>query len=80
MGDVLRTAYYHWMDFYTKVWYSTRCEVLEEGAKTAVIRLLECSRGGALPGTELRLRVKSITPPPASDDSTCKWKRHCYFD
>ena len=54
------TAYYNWMDYFTEIWHSSKCEVLERGEKTTKIKLLECARGGALPGTILRVRNKSV--------------------
>ena len=48
------------MDYFTEIWHSSKCEVLERGEKTTKIKLLECARGGALPGTILRVRNKSV--------------------
>jgi hypothetical protein len=74
----METGYYHWLDYFTKTMHSTKCEVLERGEKTTRIRLLECSKNGALPGTEMRVSNKSVTIP--FDNSGDSWKGCCYFD
>lgn len=72
------TAYYHWLDFFSNTMHSTKCEVLERGAKTTKIRLLECSKNGALPGTIMRVRNKSVKIMGECGDE--RWKQYNYFD
>jgi hypothetical protein len=74
-----RIAYYHWMDFYTKIWHSSKCEVLEEGNRTYRIKLLECARGGARPGTSLTVQKKSVTMNKANAEND-SWKIYSYFE
>lgn len=60
-------VFYRWMDFFTKSYFETECEVLSDNGKTARIRLKGFGRNNAPPGTELRCLLKSLVgyPPPA---------------
>ena len=72
------TVYYNWLDYFTGIWHSAKCEIVRRGRKTVTIRLLECARGGALPGTILRVMKKSVVEKAETQDE--KWKCYNYFD
>ena len=67
------------MDWFTKIWHSTKCEILQEGDKTCTIKLLECSKGWALPGTTMRVNRKSVMKPQQPTVNT-SWQAYSYFD
>lgn len=72
---------YRWLDPFTGVYSETPCEVLEHTDKTAVIKLLGCGRNNALPGTIMRVRLKSLIgfSNPSEEDIE-NWHRSSYFD
>jgi len=74
---------YRWLDYFTKQYRLTRCEVVESNGKTALIRLLGFGRNGTPPGTTLRVRIRSLVgyspdvPPPPPPDND--WRKYNYF-
>lgn len=74
-------TYYRWLDYFSKQYRLTECEVVSDNGRTAVIRLLGYGKDGRPPGSVLRVRLASVVGyRPAASQATAGWHGHCYFD
>lgn len=79
-------VYYRWLDYFAKQYRLTRCEVIADNGKTALIRLLGFGRNGTPPGTTVRVHTKSLVghkpggPPPPDTPPGSDWRNYCYFE
>ena len=72
---------YRWFDFFGNAWVDTPCEVLSHTDKTAKIKLLGCGKNNALPGTVIRVHIKSLVGFGIHrEEDIERWKKTTYFD
>ena len=74
---------YRWREPFNNKWHETSCEVISHNDKTALIKLLGFGKNGKLPGTKMRVRLKSLIGlniKTQQSEPDLSWHSYTYFD